>query len=185
MVGLDATEAHGSEDSMKGSVPNSTSLLEAIERLYEPANIFWSTHLKSFRLLHVDLLFQNAIEISMRDVYRAKLQVLLQCCNAQNGANGGIANSGSKGLLEVKARLLRIAFGDDPALVTVQGAISIVLDLQEPSGANCTLPRREFDDLPSAIQSVSLHLFLTCCTPQICVRMLLGLLISSGLNRGG
>ena len=117
----------------------------------------------------------------MRDVHRAKLQVL-QCCNAQNSVNGGIANSGGKGLLEVKARLLRLAFGNHPALVAIQGAISIMLDLQEPSGANCMLSRRESDNLPGAIHSMSLHLFLTCCMPQICVRVLLGLLICPELN---
>src|ERR1700679_756638 len=82
MVGLDGTEAHGGEDSMKGSVPDSASLLEAIERLDEPANIFWSAHLKAFWLLHVDLLFKSAIEISMRDVHKAKLNSL-QACSPQ------------------------------------------------------------------------------------------------------
>jgi hypothetical protein len=55
MVGLNATEAHRSESSMKGLVPNSTSLLEAIERFPEPTNMIWSALLKSLRLLHVDL----------------------------------------------------------------------------------------------------------------------------------
>ena len=49
MVGLDATEAHGGEDSMKGFVPDSASLLEAIERLLKPTDMIWSTHLKFFR----------------------------------------------------------------------------------------------------------------------------------------
>ena len=92
---------------------------------------------------------------------------------------------GAKGLFEVEARTLRIAFGDDPTLVVVQGAISIALDLQEPSEANCMLSRRQFDDLPSAINLVSFHLFLICCVPQICIRLLLGLLISHGLNSKG
>jgi hypothetical protein len=43
-------------------------LLETIEQFVKLGDIFWSAHLKSFRLLHVDLLLQLAIEICMRDV---------------------------------------------------------------------------------------------------------------------
>ena len=42
MVGLDMSEAHGGEDSMKGLGPDSASLLEAIERLLKPTDIIWS-----------------------------------------------------------------------------------------------------------------------------------------------
>jgi hypothetical protein len=72
-----------------------------------------------------DLFLQSAIEIGMRDVNRAKFKVL-QSSQGQDNANGGVANSGSKCLLEVKARTLRIAFGNQPGLVAVQGAISSV-----------------------------------------------------------
>jgi hypothetical protein len=46
-------------------VPDSTCLFEPIERFLELADIFWSTYLKSFRLLHVDLLLEFSIEICM------------------------------------------------------------------------------------------------------------------------
>jgi hypothetical protein len=62
----------------------------------------------------------------MRDVNGAKLKVL-QSCNSKNGAKGGISDSGSKGLFEIKARSLRISFCDQFGLVAIQGAISIVL----------------------------------------------------------
>src|ERR1700743_3365020 len=123
-------------------------------------DLIWSAHFKSLRLLHVDLLLQCALEICMGDVYGAKLKVL-KCRNGQDGANGGVAHCGSKCLLEIKARTLRIAFGNQSGFVAFQGAISIVLHLHEPSGANCTLPRRQFDDLPSAIEPMCFHLFLT------------------------
>src|ERR1700691_3127884 len=119
-----------------------------------------STHFKSLWLLHVDLFLQSAIEIGMGGVNRAKLKVF-QGSQSQDNVNGGIANSVSKCLLKVEARTLRIAFGDQSGLVAVQRAISIVLDLHEPSGTNCSLPRRQFDDFPSGIEFVSLHLFLT------------------------
>jgi hypothetical protein len=70
------TEAHRSEDRVKSLIPDPASLFKAIEQLLEPTNIFWSAHLKSFRLLHVDLFIQYAIKIGMRDVHRAKLKVL-------------------------------------------------------------------------------------------------------------
>ena len=80
MVRLDTIEAHRREHRMKGPVPDPACLLEAIERLPEPAFMIRSSHLKSLRLLQVDLLLQCAIEIGMGDVHRAKLKVL-QCSN--------------------------------------------------------------------------------------------------------
>src|SRR6266571_8917048 len=100
----------------------------------------WSIHFKSLRLLHVVLFLQSAIEIGMRDVHRVKLKVF-QSSQGKHNANGGIANCGSKCLLEIKAMTLRIALGHQSRLVAVQGAICIALDLHEPSGANC-MPAR-------------------------------------------
>ena len=78
-------------------------------------------------------------------------------------------------LLEVKAGVLRIALGDHPGLVAVQRAISIGLHLHEPSRANGAVPRWQFDDLPSPIELMGLHLFLTSFVPQILVGALLQL----------
>src|SRR6267378_7781959 len=103
--------------------------------------MIWTTHFKSLRLLHVDLLFKCAIEIGMGDVNGAEFQVL-QGSESKDNVNGGVSDSGSEGLLVIKARTLRIALGHQSGLVVVQGAISIVFDLEEPSGANSTLPRR-------------------------------------------
>src|SRR5580693_7793466 len=100
----------------------------------------------------------------MGDVHRAKLKIL-QGSNGEDGANGGISDSGSKGLLEIEARALRIALGDQSSLVAFQGAICIIFHLQEPSGANGMLPSRQFDDLPGAIDLMSLHLLLTSFVP--------------------
>src|SRR6266571_314196 len=102
--------------------------------------MIWSTHFESLRLLHVDLFLQSAIEIGMGDVHRAKLKVF-QSSQGEDNVNGGIANCGSEGLLEIKTRTLRIALGHQSRLVAVQGAICIALDLHEPSGANCTPAR--------------------------------------------
>ena len=126
---------------MKLPVPDPPGLLEAIERLPQLADIIWSTNFKSFWLLHVDLLLQLAIEIGMRNVHRAKLKIL-QSSNGKDDVNGGISDCWSEGLLEIKARALRIALCNQSRLVAIQGAISIVLDLHEPSGANGALPRR-------------------------------------------
>src|SRR6266702_1922219 len=69
--------------------------------------MIWSTHFESLRLLHVDLFLQSAIEIGMGDVHRAKLKVF-QSSQGEDNVNGGIANCGSEGLLEIKTRTLRI-----------------------------------------------------------------------------
>src|SRR6266702_852498 len=102
--------------------------------------MIWSAHFKSLRLQHVDLFLKSAIEIGMRDVNGAKFKVL-KSSQGKDNANGGIANCGSKGLLEIKARTLRIALGHQSRPVAVQGAVCIALDLHEPSGANCTPSR--------------------------------------------
>ena len=78
MVRLDMIEAHRRENRMKGPVPDPACLLEAIEQLLEPADMIWSSHFKSLRLLHVDLLLQRAIKIGMGNVHRVKIKVL-QC----------------------------------------------------------------------------------------------------------
>src|SRR6266702_4950676 len=100
-------------------------------------------------LVHPLQILQGAIEIGMRDVNGAKVKVL-KSSQGKHNVNGGIANCRSKGLLEIKARMLRIALGHQSRLVAVQGAVCIALDLHEPSGANCTPARRQSDDLPSA-----------------------------------
>src|SRR6266404_9768689 len=105
MVRFNMFEAHRREHRVKGLVPNPASLLEAIEQLPEPADMTWSTHFKTFRLLHVDLLFKCAIKIGMGDVNGAKFKVL-QGSQSKDNANGGIPDSGSKGLLVIKARTL-------------------------------------------------------------------------------
>src|SRR5882757_5068363 len=112
--------------------------------------MIWTAHFESLRLQHVDLFLQSAIEIGMRDINGAKFKVF-QSSQGKDNANGGVANCGSKCLFEIEARTLRIALCHQSRLVPVQGAVSVVLDLHEPSRTNCTLPRWQHDDLPSAI----------------------------------
>jgi hypothetical protein len=38
--------------------------------------MIWTSHLKSLRLLHVDLFLKCAIEVGMKNFHRAKLKVL-------------------------------------------------------------------------------------------------------------
>ena len=149
---------------MKLLVPDLPCLLETIEGLLQSADILWSTNLKFFQLLHIDLLLQLAIKICMRDVQGAKFEVL-KGSNGKDDPDGGVSDSGSKYLLEVKARALRVALGDHPGLVAVQGAISIGLHLHEPSRANGTLSGWQFDNLLSAIEPMGLHLFFTSLMP--------------------
>lgn len=85
--------------------PDASSLLQSIQRLVEMEHITWVSKVVALRLLHVDLLLQLAVDIGMRDVDRAQVQVL-NGSYGKNGADGGHAHSRRKGFQVVKARPL-------------------------------------------------------------------------------
>ena len=93
MVRLDTIEAHRRECRVKGLVPDPSSLLQAIERLYKLADMIWTSHFKSLWLHHVDLFLQSAIEIGMRNVQKLKDS---QGSQSKNNANGGVGTVGAK-----------------------------------------------------------------------------------------
>ena len=99
MVRLDMIEANRRECRMNVLLPDPASLFQAIERLYKLADMVWTSHFKSLWLHHV----QSTIEIGMRNAHRAKLKVF-QGSQSKNNANGGVANCGSKGLLQIKCQ---------------------------------------------------------------------------------
>jgi hypothetical protein len=64
-----------------------------------------------------------------------------------------------------KFPLVFIASLQSPLSSVTQGPFLGRVLTQEPSGANGTLPSRQFDDLPGAIDLMSLHLLLTSFVP--------------------
>ena len=104
-----------------------------------------------------------------------------QNCPQQNG----VAERANRTLEEGIRSMLHESGMPPSFLVAVQGAISIGLHLHEPSRANGTLPRWQFDDLSSPIEPMGLHLFLTSFVPQILVRALLGLSVGRWLSSRG
>jgi hypothetical protein len=63
---------------MKILVPDSPSLVKVIDCTPKLANILWTMLLEALWLLHVDLLFELAIDKGMRDVDGMEMEVLEQ-----------------------------------------------------------------------------------------------------------
>lgn len=84
---------------------------------------------------YVDLAVHLFIEISMRDINRAKIEVMNGSYSKDN-ANGGHMYSGSKYLEVMKARVLIVALGHKVSFVALYGAIGIVLNFEHSPWAN-------------------------------------------------
>ena len=86
-------------------VPAATGLLEAVERLAQTPHPLGGFFLEAFRLLHVDLLLELAVEVGRGDVHRLELEVL-ERSKGKDGSNGGPLGCWSECLIVVKARTL-------------------------------------------------------------------------------
>ena len=73
-IRIDLGEAHGLKDSVHLAIPAISTLFCAIEHFLQQADeFFWIPFSKAFRLLHIDLAVDLAIEISIRDVDRPQV----------------------------------------------------------------------------------------------------------------
>ena len=72
---------------------------------------------------------------------------------------------GSKGLCEVKARVLRVSLGYKPYLEALYRPICVPFYFEVPPRANDLPARGELDNLPSAIVVVSFKFFKTSFPP--------------------
>ena len=57
-------------------VPDSSSLLQTVQRLPQTQDIARVAKVIALRLLHLDLFFECAIDIGMRNVHRVQVQIL-------------------------------------------------------------------------------------------------------------
>ena len=161
VIRLDAVETHLPEHLVQLLVPHSTRLLETIDGLQQVADPVWTSLDKALRLLHVHLCIQVCIDEGTGDVHTFQQQVLNRS-NGKNQADGIPFGSGGIGLSEVKTRALGVTLCHYPAFVTVNGAICILLDLEDPAGANCFATLRKPGEFPGTI--VQERLNLLCCT---------------------
>src|SRR5882757_7031447 len=88
----------------------------------------------------------------------------------------------SEGLIEIKARTLTEALGNKASLVSLYGAISSALHLENPSRTNGSAPCRQVCKLPGAILRMGLYLFFCCLGPLRHIRAQQGLPVRIGLR---
>ena len=105
-------------------VPNSSSLLQAVQGLPQTQDIARIAKVIALRLLHVDLLFECAIDKGMRDVDRAKMEVL-NGKESEDSAYGGHPDSRSEGFGVIEARALTEALCNQAAFVSLNGTVGM------------------------------------------------------------
>src|SRR3954452_6808549 len=102
--------------------------------------------------------------------------------NSKNEANRGGSGSGSKDLYKIKSRALGIAFGNQSSFEAFNRAISIALDLENPSRSNNLGTNRSINNLPSAIAHMCHHLLSASFMPLVSIRSRHSLLQCLGLS---
>ena len=107
-------------------IPNSSSLLQTVQRLPQTQDIARVAKVIALWLLHVDLLFECAIDKGMRDVDREKMEVL-NGRESEHSAYGGHPDSRSEGLSVIEARALTEALCNQTAFVSLNGTVRIEL----------------------------------------------------------
>jgi hypothetical protein len=103
----------------------------------------------------------------------------------KDGTDSRVAHSRGKCLCEVKARTLRVSLGHKSSLEALNRPISVPLDLEVPLGANNLLARGKLDNLPSAIELVSIKFLQACLPPLTGFRAPLGVFEGPWLRNGG
>ena len=113
-------------------VPGSGSLLEAVQRLVEPADMVGVAGVdEAGRLLAVHLLVKSAVEEGVLDVKLVDRPGVRQG-DAQDDADRGWLDDGAESLVEVDAGLLREAAHYPASLVASKATIRVKLVLEDP-----------------------------------------------------
>jgi hypothetical protein len=99
---------------------------------------------------------QLAVEVGVADVDRLQLEILDRA-EREDGAESGPLGGRGERLIEVDARTLTKAFGDEAGLVALDGAVGLALDLEDPLGANGLAPVRQLDELPRVASGSSMY----------------------------
>jgi hypothetical protein len=106
--------------------------------------------MESFGLTHVDDFFQVPICESGWDIHRTKLHVF-NGCSSQSGAQGSSTECVGEGVVIVNARTLGTPFGNNSALVAFNITLRCPFGLENPTGWNSLLSRRQINKLPCPI----------------------------------
>jgi len=119
-------EAQGADVAGEALVPRPRGLLEAIQGLLQQADMIWRSWVdKTRRLLAVDRLLQMAMKKSI-------FHVELMDGEAEDDPYRRRFDNRTEGLVIVDVVLLREPANNPPGLVSSEGAVGVVLVLEDP-----------------------------------------------------
>ena len=131
-VGLGGHEAKALEMRRKPVKPRLWRLLESIQGLAQEADIIGMSFVdEAGGLLIVHCLREIAVEKGVLDVELVNWPVA-SSCQVQDGADGRLLYNQRECLVEVEAGALREASDHPASLAALQGAVGIVLVLEDP-----------------------------------------------------
>ena len=122
--------------------------------------------LVAWRLLHVDLFLQLAVEKCCLDIKVLQLQVLERRHGKQRAQRGVLADR-RKHLGVVHSLLLPEALGHQARLVPLDAAVSAALDLENPLDRDGVHARRHLLKLPRAVGVQGSHLVVHGSAPLL------------------
>jgi len=144
-------EAQGADVAGEALVPRPRGLLESIQGLLQQADMIWRSWVdKTRRLLAVDRLLQMAMKKSILHVE------LMDGPGARDGEAEddpyrGWFDNWTEGLVVVDAVLLQEPANNPPGLVSSEGAIGVVLVLEDPLAGDDISMRRSRNKPPGVV----------------------------------
>lgn len=169
---------------MDGCIPDVASLLESIqafENLPDPSGVL--RVYKAFGLPHEQLGVNVTVQVGIVHINGVQVQAM-ECSNDNNHSLAGHSGYRCKGVMEVPARLLSVALGDQSGFVAQDNTFGIPLQLEDPFTANGVSPIREWAEEVSSLAFESSKFFYHGCKPFSALGRCQGLLIGSRFNYG-
>jgi len=149
----------------KPLIPSTRSLLQAIKRLLQKANMIMKGWInKTWRLLAVDCLIKMTMKKSILDIQLMN-RPMTRGCNTQNCPDCSWFNNRTESLIIVNAMLLRKSPNHPTSFVTSKRTIRMILMLENPLSCHDISTRRPRNKTPSTIVNQGLKLICHSCSP--------------------
>ena len=150
-----------------GDVPDTGSLFQSIQTLFELTNVVRMISIdEALGLSNVDVLSDDPVEKSGVHIHHVDFKVFL-AGNGKKNAKTSKAAYWSEGLIVVDAFDLRVATDNETGLEAIDGAVSMLLDFEDPSSTDGFSIRRKRDEFPSVVLDEGIVFLLHCIGPSI------------------